>query len=109
MVGVRRESPPPRGNAHIETVGSHSIDSRNREAPQRRGGGNTRRSTRTESTACLLRSDSAPRRGRCRNVVPHCSRLVPANSPLKTELPGVLRGLDFGAHARQDRIEILES
>ena len=41
--------------------------------------------------------------------VRQCSRVNLADSPLKTELPGVLKGLIFGAHARQDRVEILES
>jgi hypothetical protein len=27
----------------------------------------------------------------------------------QTEVPGVFKGLNFGAHARQDRVEILES
>jgi len=29
--------------------------------------------------------------------------------PTQTELPGVLKGLNFSAHARQNRVEILES
>jgi hypothetical protein len=37
------------------------------------------------------------------------SRFILAKSPLKRELPGVLKGVIFGAHARQDRLEILES
>ena len=48
-------------------------------------------------------------RGRRRNFVRQCLRVILADSPLKTELPGVFKGLNFGAHARQDRVEILES
>ena len=36
---------------------------------------------------------------RRRNFVSQCSRVILAGSPLKTELPGVLKGLFFGAHA----------
>jgi hypothetical protein len=46
---------------------------------------------------------------RRRNFVRQCSRVNLADSPLKAELPGVFKGLNFGAHARQDRLEILES
>jgi hypothetical protein len=46
---------------------------------------------------------------RRRNFVRQCSRVILADSPLKTKLPGVLKGVDFGAHARQDRPGILES
>jgi hypothetical protein len=46
---------------------------------------------------------------RRRNFVRQGSRVVLADSPLKTELPGGLKGLNFGAHARQDRLEILQS
>jgi hypothetical protein len=46
---------------------------------------------------------------RRRNIVRQCSRVFVAESPLKTELPGVLKGVDVGAHARQDCFEILES
>jgi hypothetical protein len=34
---------------------------------------------------------------RRRNFVRQCSRVILADSPLKTELPGVLKGLNFGA------------
>ena len=46
---------------------------------------------------------------RRRNFVRHHSRVNLADSSLKTELSGVLKGVNFGAHARQDRVEILES
>ena len=46
---------------------------------------------------------------RRRNFVRQCSRVILADSPLKTELPGVLNGVNFDAHARQERLEILES
>ena len=36
---------------------------------------------------------------RRRNLVRQCLRVILADSPLKTELPGVLKGLNFGAHA----------
>jgi hypothetical protein len=43
------------------------------------------------------------------NFVRQCSRVILAESSLKTELPGVLKGVNFGAHARQDPLEMLES
>jgi len=46
---------------------------------------------------------------RRRNFVRQCSRVILADSSLKTELSGVLKCVDFGAHARQDRLGILES
>jgi len=46
---------------------------------------------------------------RWRNFVRQCSRVILADSSLKTKLPGVLKCIDFGAHARQDRLGILES
>jgi len=46
---------------------------------------------------------------RWRNFVRQCSRVILADSSLITELSGVLKGVDFGAHARQDRLGILES
>jgi hypothetical protein len=46
---------------------------------------------------------------RRRNFARQCSRVILADSSLKTELPGVLKGVNFGAHARQERLEILES
>jgi len=36
---------------------------------------------------------------RWRNFVRQCSRVIVADSSLKTELSGVLKGVDFGAHA----------
>jgi len=36
---------------------------------------------------------------RRRNFVRQCTRVNLADSPLKTELPGVLKGVIFGAHA----------
>jgi hypothetical protein len=45
---------------------------------------------------------------RRRNFVRQCSRVILAESPLKTKLPGVSKGVNFGAHARQDRVETLE-
>ena len=48
-------------------------------------------------------------RGRRRNFVRQCSRFILADSPLKIELPGVSKGRDFNAHARQDRLEVLKS
>jgi len=46
---------------------------------------------------------------RRRNFVCQCSRVILAESSLKAELSGVLKCVDFGANARQDRLEILES
>jgi len=46
---------------------------------------------------------------RRRNFVRQCSRVILADSSLKTELSGVLKGVDFGVNARQDCLEILES
>ena len=50
-------------------------------------------------------------RGFCRrrNFVRQCSFVILADSSLKTELSGVLEGANFGAHARQDRLDVLES
>jgi len=42
----------PRGDAHIYTVVSHSNDLRNMPAPQRRGGGDTRRFPTVHRRAC---------------------------------------------------------
>ena len=44
---------------------------------------------------CLRRSC------RRRNFVRHCPRVIVANSPLKTEIPGVLKGVNFGASRRK--------
>jgi len=46
---------------------------------------------------------------RRRNFVRQCSRVILADSSLKTELSGVLKGVDFGVNARQDRLETVES
>jgi hypothetical protein len=46
---------------------------------------------------------------RRRNFVRQWSRVILADSSFKTALPGVLNGQNFGTHARQDRLEILES
>jgi len=46
---------------------------------------------------------------RRRNFVRQCSRVILADSSLKTELSGVLKGVDFGVNARRDRLETLES
>ena len=46
---------------------------------------------------------------RRRNFLHHCSRVILADSSLKTELSGVLKCVDFGVNARQDRLEILQS
>ena len=46
---------------------------------------------------------------RWRNFVRQCSRVMLADSSLKTELSGVLKGVDLGAHARQVRLKILET
>jgi len=46
---------------------------------------------------------------RRRNFVRHCWRVILTDSSLKTELSGFLKGLEFGAHARQDHLKILES
>ena len=99
----------PRGDAHIETVVSHSNDSRNWQAPQRRGGGDTRRFFPAHRCACLFKGVCLWRSCRRRNFVRQCSRVFVAESPLNTELPGVLKGVHFGAHARKDRLEIIES
>ena len=72
-----------------------------REPPRGVGGGDTRRFTSTPYPCWPLRRHSAPRRGRRR----HCSRVILADSPLKTELPGVLKGRDLALRAgRRDLI-----
>ena len=48
-------------------------------------------------------------RGRRRHFERQCSRGILVDSSLKTELPGVLMGVYFGANARQGRQHILES
>ena len=56
-----------------------------------------------------LTGDYLRRFCRRRNFIRQCSRVILADSSPKTELSGVLKGVDFGAHARQDRLGILES
>jgi len=46
---------------------------------------------------------------RRRNFVRQCSRVILADSTLKTEPSGVSKGVDFGAQARQDRLGFSES
>ena len=75
----------------------------------RRGDGDTRRFLPACRRACPYNGDSPTAFCCWRNFVRQCSRANLADSPLKTELPGVLKGVNFGAHARQERLEILES
>jgi hypothetical protein len=51
---------------------------------------------RIDARACL-KGGYLRRFCRRRNFVRQCSRVILADSPLKTELPGVLKGLNFGA------------
>jgi len=44
-----------------------------------------------------LRGGCLQRFCRRRNFVRHCWRVIVADSPLKTELPGVLKGVNSGA------------
>jgi len=68
----------------------------------RRGGGDARRFIPAYRRACPFRGGLPYLRRFCRrrNFVRQCSRVVLADSPLKTELPGVLKGLIFRAPTR---------
>jgi len=74
-----------------------------RIAPRR---GDTRRFPPANRCACPFNGGLIAALLPRRNFVRQCSRVILADSPLKTELTGVLKGLNFGAHARQDRLEI---
>jgi len=99
-VGVERQvSPPPRRWGACQFLQSFEWATTGlfvRIAP-RRAGGDTRRVHPAHRRACQFKG------GLSATVLPppqlarHCSRVIVADSPLKTELPDVLKGVNFGA------------